>query len=79
MSKNEICFLFVFVKWHLCTVGQKKDTLISSNANYPREMKLIPTNMDHYLLQLMLDVFLVVRLNGGSLSYFNFFNVNPLI
>ena len=40
-----------FLKTLPCTVGQKKrNTSISSNANYRREMKLIPINVDYFLL-----------------------------
>ena len=59
---------------------KKKTTPINSNANYRREMKLVPINMDYYLFQFgALKFFLGVHLHGGSLPNFIFFNVNPLI
>ena len=43
-------------------------------------MKLVPITMDYSLLQFdALKFFLWVRLHGGSLPNFNFFNVNPPI
>ena len=46
--------------------NNKKITPINSNANYRREMKLVPTNMDYCLLQFYaLKFFLGVRLHGG--------------
>ena len=41
-------------------------------------MKLVPITMDYSLLQFdALKFFLWVRLHGGSLPNFNFFNVKP--
>ena len=57
-----------------CTVGQKKrNTPVNSNTNYLREMKLIPINMNYYLLQFDAIKFLLdFRLyGGGSLPNFN--------
>ena len=47
---------------------KKKNTPISCNTNYRREMKLIPFNMDYCLLQLdALNIFSEFRLHvGGS-------------
>ena len=46
--------------------------------NYRTEMKLVPIIIDYCLLQFdALKFFLGVRLHGGSLSNFNFFNVTP--
>ena len=43
-------------------------------------MKLVPIIMDYCLLQFdPLKFFLGVRLHGGFLPNFNFFNVNPQI
>ena len=67
------------------TVGQKKgggrgNSPIISNANYRGEMKFIPISMDYCLFQFdAVQFFLGVRLHGGSLPNFNFFNVNPQI
>ena len=56
-----------------CRVGQKKKT-IYFNTNYRTEMKLVPIIMDYYLLQFdVLKFFLGIRLQGGSLSNFDFF------
>ena len=42
-----------------------------------QKMKRVPTIMDYCLLQLdALKVFFGLRLHGGSLPNFNFFNVN---
>ena len=58
----------------------KKNIYINSNTNYRKEMKFVPINMDYCLLQFdALIFFLGVRLHGGSLPNFNFFNVNPQI
>ena len=52
----------------------KPDTLINSNTNCRREMKLIPINVDYYLLEFdALIIFLGVRLHGGSVTNFSFF------
>ena len=59
-------------------VKKKRNTLINSNTNYRREMKLMPVNMDYCLLQFdALIFFLGVHLHGRSVPNFNFFNVNP--
>ena len=67
----------------LCTVDQqqKKPTPIYFNTNYHTEMKLRPIIMAFCLLQFdALKFFFRLRLHGGgSLSNFNFFNVNPQI
>ena len=65
----------------LCTEKKKtQNTLIKSNTNYRKEMKLVLINMDYCLLQIYaLKIFLGVRLNEGSLPNFNFFSVNPQI
>ena len=63
------------------TVGQKKrNTPIHFNTSYRIELKLVLIIMDYYLLQFdSLKFFSGVRLHGGSLPNFNFFNVNPQI
>ena len=59
-------------KHHLCTIGQKikknkKEHPTNSNANYRREMKLLPNNIDYCLLQFdALKFFLRVHLDGGG-------------
>ena len=58
-----------------CTVGKKKGGghPINSNTKYHRGMKLIPINMDYCLLQFdAVQLFLGVRLHGGSLHNFIF-------
>ena len=43
-------------------------------------MKLVPITMHYCLLQFnALKILIAVRLHGGSLPIFNFFNVNPHI
>ena len=65
----------------VCTVDQKKKKkTINSNTNYCREMELIPTNMDYYLLQFNTLKFIM----GDSLQElyvpnFNFFCINPQV
>ena len=60
--------------------NKKRNTAINSNVNYRREMMLVQINTDYCLLQFdALKFFLEVRLHGGSLPNFNFFNVNPQI
>ena len=55
------------------TVGQ--NFFFNFNANYCREMKFVPINMDYCLLELdALKFFFGLRLPN-----FNFFNVNPQI
>ena len=50
------------------------------NTNYHMEMKQVPIIMDYCPLQFdALKFFLGMRLHGGSLPNFNFFNVNPQI
>ena len=69
-----------FEKQFQCTVGQEKQKKnpINFNANYRREIKFISINMDYCLLQFdAMNFFLEVRLHGGALSNFNFFNINP--
>ena len=59
---------------------KKRNTPIYFNANYRAETKLVPVIMDNCLLQFdASEFFLGVRLHWGSLSNFNFFNVNPQI
>ena len=59
---------------------KKRNTLIYSNTNYRTEMKLVPIIIDYYLLQFdALKFFFGVRLHGGSLPNFNFFNVKPQV
>ena len=54
--------------------------LTNFNTNYRRELKLIPINMDYFLLQFdAIKFFLEVRPYGGSLPNFNYFNVNTQI
>ena len=84
---NDICFyiwckFFYSLKlsWIKEYVQQvkKKNTPIYFNTNYRMEMKLVPIIMDYCLLQFdALIFFFGVRLHGGSLPNFNFFNVNP--
>ena len=65
-----------------CTVDQKKkkNIPIYSNKNYRNAMKLAPTIKDCCLLQFdALKNFLGVRLHGGFLLNFNFFNANQQI
>ena len=58
-------------------IYKKKNTPNNTNTNYRTEMKSVPLNMDYYLLQFdALKFFLGVRLHGGSLPNFNFFNVS---
>ena len=68
---------------YVCTVGQKKggrNTPIYFNTNYCTEMKLVPNIIDYCLLQFdALKFFVGVRLHGGFLPNFNFFNANPQI
>ena len=64
------------------TVGPKKkrNIPIYFYTNYRAEKKLVPIIMDYCLLQFdALKFFLGVRLLGGFLSNFNFFNVNTQI
>ena len=57
---------------------RKRNTPIYFNTNYRTEMKLVPIIMDYCLLQFdVLKFFSGVHLQGGSLSNFQFFNVNP--
>ena len=59
---------------------RKQNTPTHSNTNYLREMKLVPINIDYYLLQFdALKFVFGVRLHGGSLRNCNFFNVKPQI
>ena len=62
------------------TVGRKKkrNTPTNSNTNYRRKMKLVPMNVEYFLLQFdALKFFLRMSLHGGSLPSINFFlNVN---
>ena len=68
-----------------CTVGPKKKKNTETppiyfNTNYRTEMKLVLIIMDYCLLQIdALKIFFGVRLHGGSLPNFIFFNVNPQI
>ena len=56
------------------------NTPIDSNTNYRTEMKLVPIIVDNSLFQFdALKFFIGLRLHGGSLPNFNFFNVNPQI
>ena len=56
----------------------KRNTPINFNANYHREIKLVRINIDCYLVQFeALKFVLEVRLHGGSVLNFNFFNVKP--
>ena len=51
---------------------------INFKTSYRREMKLVPIDMDYRRLQCdAFKFFLGVRLHGGSLPNFNFFNINP--
>ena len=60
--------------------NKKRNTPIYFNANYRTEMKLAPIIMYYWLLQFdALKFFLGVRLHGGSLPNFHFFNINPQI
>ena len=68
---------------HVQSVKEKKikrNTPSHFNTNYRREMKLITINKDYCLLQFVaLNVFLWIRLHGGSLPNFKFFDINPQI
>ena len=62
------------------SVKNKRKTPINSNANYRKEMKLVPINMNYCQLQFdALKFFLGLRLNKLSLPNFILFNVNPHI
>ena len=69
-------FLFNYLVCE-CTVGQKKNTPIYFNTNYHREIKVVPIIMDCLFQFEALKFFFGLRLLGGSLPNFNFFNVNP--
>ena len=62
------------------TTKKKRNSPIYFNANYRREMKLVPIIID-YCIPLFdaLKFFLLVRLHGGSQPNLNLFNVNPQI
>ena len=61
-------------------IKRKKNAFINFNANNPREMKFVSINMDYFLLQFdVLKCIVGVRLRGGSLLNFDFFNVNTQI
>ena len=55
-------------------INKKRNTLINSNANYRREMKLIPIKMYYCLLKFVASQFLLggLYLTWGSLPNFNF-------
>ena len=56
---------------------KKRNTPVYVNTNYRTEIKLVPIIMDYCLLQFdALKFFLGVRLHGGFLPNFNFFNIN---
>ena len=60
--------------------NKSKNTPVYFNTNYRTEMKLVPIIMDYCPLHLdALKCFLGMRLHGGSLPNFKFFNVNPQI
>ena len=62
------------------SVKKKRNTPIYFNANYHREMKLVPLMLDYCLLQFdALKFFLGVHLYEGPVSNFNFFNLNSQI
>ena len=53
---------------------------INLNANYPREMKFIPINVNYCILSFVALIFFLRGLfswGEGSITNFNFFNVNP--
>ena len=59
---------------------KKRNINIYFNTNYHTQMKLISIIKDYCLLQSdALKSFLGIRLHGGSLPIFNFFNVNSQI
>ena len=65
------------MKLSMYSRAKKKNTPIYFNTNYHTEMKLVPIMVDYCLLQFHAFKFLLgVRLHGGSLPNFNFFNVN---
>ena len=58
----------------------KRNTPIYFNTNYCNGMKLVPIIIYYCVLQFdALKFFLEVRLHGGSVPNFIFFNVNPQI
>ena len=60
--------------------SKKKKKTVYFNTYYRTKMKLVPIIMDFCLLQFdALKIFLRVRLHGGSLPNFQFFNVSPQI
>ena len=78
--RNAFLLNLVTFPWMYSRSNKKRNTPIYFNTNYRREMKLVPIIMDYCLLQFdALKFFLGVRLHGGSLPNFNFFNVNPQI
>ena len=55
------------------SVKNKRKTPINSNANYRKEMKLVPINMNYCQLQFdAIQFFLWVNLHGGCIPNFNF-------
>ena len=67
-----VIHFYLFSKVQSVKKKKKGNTFINFNANYRREMKLIPINLDYCLLQFdAIKFFLGVRLYGGSLSNFN--------
>ena len=71
--KHEVCMYSSLKK-------KEKKTPIYFNTNYRTEMKLVKIIMNYCLLKFYaLKFSLEVRLQGGSLPNFNFYNVNPQI
>ena len=82
MTKRKASVVIVaYSKCYICTVGQKKKKKKRKKKEIPLfiSMKLIPIIMDYCLLEFdALNFFLGVRLHGGSLPNFNFFQCKPL-
>ena len=64
-NSNKIYQLFILIL-NVQSIEEKKNIPINSNTYYHREMKLVPINMDYYLLQFdALKFVLGVRLCKG--------------
>ena len=73
-----VIHFYLFSKVQSVKKKKKGNTFINFNANYRREMKLVPINMDYCLLQFdVLKFFLDVQLHERSPPNCDFFNSNP--